>query len=264
MPWPRCSASRHATALRTDVVAATRDRAPPARCGSWSPKTIVVNRKLVTTLLQKRGHTVKAVENGRPPSRRSTAARRGAFDVVLMDLQMPEMGGFEATQAIREHETPDKRRLPIIALTAHAMQGDRERCLEAGMDGYLSKPIDVDELMATVERFGTEGGHATTGTEAAQPESAAIFDEKAALAYTGGRSPPAEAGRRDVPLRLPVIAAPDRTGDATERWRGSPHGRARSERRDCDRRFPGRTRGRRRARTDRPLRKSRGRAARIR
>ena len=67
---------------------------------------------------------------------------------------MPEMSGFEATQAIRARESPTARRLPIVALTAHAMQGDRARCLEAGMDGYLSKPIDVDELVATIERFG--------------------------------------------------------------------------------------------------------------
>ena len=67
---------------------------------------------------------------------------------------MPEMGGLEATRTIRASESPDARRLPIVALTAHAMQGDRERCLEAGMDSYLSKPIDVDELIATVEEFG--------------------------------------------------------------------------------------------------------------
>ena len=113
-----------------------------------------VNRKLVTTLLQKRGHTVKAVENGRAAVERSTQPRAPASTSCVMDLQMPEMGGLEATQAIRAREAATGRTLPIVALTAHAMQGDRERCLEAGMDGYLSKPIDVDELLATVERFG--------------------------------------------------------------------------------------------------------------
>jgi two-component system, sensor histidine kinase and response regulator len=144
----------------------------------------VVNRKLVTTLLHKHGHKVKAVENGRAAVAAITTARGGKFDVVLMDLQMPEMSGFEATQAVRGQESPGKRRLPIIALTAHAMQGDRKRCLEAGMDGYLSKPIDVDELIATVERFGAGSGTATPD-EPAEPETSAIFDQQAALAYTG-------------------------------------------------------------------------------
>jgi PAS domain S-box-containing protein len=143
----------------------------------------MVNRKLVTTLLHKRGHKVKAVENGRAAVEAIAAAKGGGFDVVLMDLQMPEMSGFEATQAVREKESPG-RRLPIIALTAHAMHGDRERCLAAGMDGYLSKPIDVDELIATVERFAA--GAATSSTEApVEPASAPLFDEQAALACTG-------------------------------------------------------------------------------
>ncbi len=143
-----------------------------------------VNRKLVTTLLRKRGHTVKAVENGREAvaAIRPTGAR---FDVVVMDVQMPEMSGFEATQAIRALEHPGASRLPIVALTAHAMQGDRARCLEAGMDGYLSKPIDVDELVATIERFGG-GTNGRRGVPAAPAVTAAIFDEQAALAYTGG------------------------------------------------------------------------------
>jgi two-component system, sensor histidine kinase and response regulator len=144
----------------------------------------MVNRKLVTTLLHKRGHKVKAVENGRAAVDAISVARGGKFDVVLMDLQMPEMSGFEATQAIRQGESPDGRHLPIIALTAHAMQGDRERCLAAGMDGYLSKPIDVELLLATVEKFGAGAGKALP-TEPAQPESGAIFDEQAGLAYTG-------------------------------------------------------------------------------
>ena len=115
-----------------------------------------VNRKLVTKLLQKRGHHVQAVDNGRAAAD-TIALTTPAFDVVLMDLQMPEMSGFEATHAIRERERSTGAHVPIVALTAHAMAGDRERCLAAGMDGYLSKPIEVNHLIATVEQFGTGG-----------------------------------------------------------------------------------------------------------
>jgi CheY-like chemotaxis protein len=145
-----------------------------------------VNRKLVTTLLQKRGHSVRAVENGREAVSAVRTARAPGFDVVVMDLQMPEMSGLEATRDIRARESPSAGRLPIVALTAHAMQSDRERCVEAGMDGYLSKPIDVDELIATVERFGSD----VSESRAEAPANAkATFDEQAALAYTGGDRP---------------------------------------------------------------------------
>jgi two-component system sensor histidine kinase/response regulator len=142
-----------------------------------------VNRKLVTTLLGKRGHTVKAVENGREAV---ASTQSESFDVVLMDLQMPEMSGFEAAQAIRQREHEGSGRLPLIALTAHAMRGDRERCLAVGMDGYLSKPIDVDELIETVERFGVEVAAMRTEVAPQQQASDVIFDERAALAYSGG------------------------------------------------------------------------------
>jgi CheY-like chemotaxis protein/HPt (histidine-containing phosphotransfer) domain-containing protein len=146
----------------------------------------LVNRTLVTTLLRKRGHKVTAVENGRAAVETIDALPRG-FDVALMDVQMPEMSGLEASEAIRDREGATGRRLPIVALTAHAMQGDRERCLDAGMDGYLSKPIDVDELVATVERFG--GGKPPSPRAASRPSSKAapaVFDQRAALAHTGG------------------------------------------------------------------------------
>ena len=142
-----------------------------------------VNRKLVTKLLEKRGHAVVAVETGREAV--DAVARSGPpFDIVLMDLQMPEMSGFEATAAIRAGSDPSSGRVPIVALTAHAMQGDRERCLDAGMDGYLSKPIDVSELIATVERMA--GGPAPIGSRPPEGRAAPIFDETAALAHTGG------------------------------------------------------------------------------
>ncbi len=142
-----------------------------------------VNRKLVTKLLQKRGHQIDAVDNGRAALDLIVEAPPSTFDVVLMDVQMPEMGGFEATQAIREHEGRAGSHVPIVALTAHAMSGDRERCLAGGMDGYLSKPIEVDDLIATVERFGAAETSAS-GQTATTP-TAAVFDERAALAYTG-------------------------------------------------------------------------------
>lgn len=74
------------------------------------------------------------------------------FDVVLMDVQMPDMDGLQATARVREREKGTSRHIPIIALTAHTMKGDRERCLEAGMDGYVTKPVNASELFAAVER----------------------------------------------------------------------------------------------------------------
>ena len=145
----------------------------------------LVNRKLVMRLLEKRGHHVHAVENGRTAVT-AVASATTAFDVVLMDLQMPEMSGFEATHEIRERERGGNVHLPIVALTAHAMAGDRERCLAAGMDGYLSKPIEVNDLITTVERFGGNGAAPTDARNEPSSPTAATFDEATALAYTGG------------------------------------------------------------------------------
>ena len=101
-------------------------------------------------MLEKRGHRVTLAVNGRVAL---DLIRTHEFDVVLMDVQMPEMGGFEATAAIREREaTAGIRRIPVIAMTAHAMKGDRERCLEAGMDDYVSKPISPKDLFAAIDR----------------------------------------------------------------------------------------------------------------
>jgi CheY-like chemotaxis protein len=145
----------------------------------------LVNRKLVMRLLEKRGHHVHAVENGRDAVTTIASTATG-FDVVLMDLQMPEMSGFEATHAIRERERGGPIHVPIVALTAHAMAGDRERCLAAGMDGYLSKPIEVNDLITTVERFGIDGAASADAPDRSTPSRPATFDEKTALTYTGG------------------------------------------------------------------------------
>jgi len=107
-----------------------------------------VNQEVALRLLERRGHSVIVAENGRQAL---TAIERHKFDLVLMDVQMPEMGGLEATQVIREKEKSTGEHLPILAMTAHAMQGDRERCIAAGMDGYLAKPIDPKSFLQTVE-----------------------------------------------------------------------------------------------------------------
>jgi signal transduction histidine kinase/DNA-binding response OmpR family regulator len=117
----------------------------------------VVNRTLVFHLLKKRGHSVVIAENGREAV---AAHAREPFDVVLMDVQMPEVDGFEATAAIREREGATGLHVPIVALTAHAMTGDRERCLAAGMDFYLTKPLRAVELYETLEAAAPRRGSA--------------------------------------------------------------------------------------------------------
>ncbi len=108
-----------------------------------------VNQLLTVRLLEKEGHTVRIAGNGRVALQ---ALDENDFDLVLMDLQMPEMDGFEATARIRARERTSSAHLPIIALTANAMVGDRERCLAAGMDGYVSKPVDIKRLRAEIGR----------------------------------------------------------------------------------------------------------------
>jgi CheY-like chemotaxis protein len=108
-----------------------------------------INRRVALGILEKEGHQVVAVENGR---KALEALRSQTFDVVLMDVQMPDMDGLEATRAIRQSELHTSVHIPIIALTAHAMSGDRERCLEAGTDDYISKPINVRALLNLLEK----------------------------------------------------------------------------------------------------------------
>jgi len=107
-----------------------------------------VNQLLAVRLLEKRGQHVQVAGNGREALEKLKIAD---FDLVLMDVQMPVMGGFEAAAAVREMEKGTGKHIPIIALTAHAMKGDRERCLTAGMDGYIGKPIRSEELFEQIE-----------------------------------------------------------------------------------------------------------------
>jgi CheY-like chemotaxis protein len=108
----------------------------------------LVNQKLAVAVLEKRGHQVVVANNGREAV---AMLERHDFDLVLMDVQMPEMDGFEATDAIRAKERRTGRHMPIIAMTAHALKGDRERCLEAGMDDYVAKPIHAKQLFETID-----------------------------------------------------------------------------------------------------------------
>ncbi|KAF0129630.1 MAG: histidine kinase [Bacteroidetes bacterium] len=110
----------------------------------------VINRKIVIQLLEKKGWIVKAVENGKIAFEVATTQR---FDLILMDVQMPEMDGFDSTRNIRIAEKDKSYHTPIVAMTAHAMIGDKEKCLAAGMDYYITKPVNPSELYETIERF---------------------------------------------------------------------------------------------------------------
>jgi CheY-like chemotaxis protein len=103
-----------------------------------------VNQRVVRRFIEKQGHIAVVVNNG---VKAVQALEEQDFDLVLMDVQMPEMDGFEATAEIRRRELSSGKRHRIIAMTAHAMTGDREKCLEAGMDGYLSKPVGLTQLI---------------------------------------------------------------------------------------------------------------------
>jgi signal transduction histidine kinase/DNA-binding response OmpR family regulator len=122
----------------------------------------LINEKVACLILKKAGHTVEVARDGRQAVQMMASA---SFDVVLMDVQMPEMDGFEATAAIREMEKQTGGYTPVIAMTAHAMGGYKERCLEAGMDGYVTKPIQRELLLRTLEelRGGTRPGPAAGG-----------------------------------------------------------------------------------------------------
>ena len=198
------------------------DGVPPRRLRILVAEDNAVNLRLVTRLLEKRGHEVHGVGDGRAAVEAIASGTHGTFDAVLMDLQMPEMGGLEATAAIRAHEAAGGGRVPIVALTAHALAGDRERCLAAGMDAYLAKPIDVDHMIATVEGFDGTAGVPAPPAEAA----AATFDEAAALACAGGdRALLAEVAalfRADAPAALRRIDRAIRRGDG-EALRESAH-----------------------------------------
>ncbi|MBI3759716.1 MAG: response regulator, partial [Deltaproteobacteria bacterium] len=113
----------------------------------------VINQRLATRLLEKWGFNVTLAVNGKAALEAlQSDSPQSPFDIVLMDVQMPEMDGIEATRLIRHREMASgSRPIPVVAMTAHAMNGDRERCLEAGMDAYISKPIEAQSLLTSIE-----------------------------------------------------------------------------------------------------------------
>jgi CheY-like chemotaxis protein/HPt (histidine-containing phosphotransfer) domain-containing protein len=156
-----------AATLPTAVAAAA---APIRRVNVLVAEDNLVNQRVALGLLTRRGHTVTVANNGREAL---VALERDSFDLVLMDVQMPEMGGLEATAAIRQRERATGAHMRIVAMTAHVMTGDREMCVAAGMDGYLSKPIDPKLLFAAVE----QGATGMVVPEPARPAAAVDYDD---------------------------------------------------------------------------------------
>ena len=145
----------------------------------------VVNQRLAMRLLETRGHHVTVAANGCEVLGLLEKSDSTGFDLVLMDIQMPQMSGFEATRLIRDEEKRTGKHLPIIAMTAHALKGDRERCLAAGMDGYISKPIQADDLLAAVEGLGLATA-AITEKETPKRNLKNVIDTASTLAAIDG------------------------------------------------------------------------------
>ena len=190
------------------------------------------NQKLATYILQDRGHVVEIAGDGQEAI---YLTEQNRYDVILMDVQMPGMNGLEATAAIRKREDGGGR-VPIIAMTAHAMKGDREQCLAAGMDGYLSKPIDGHEMIALVETLAAGSPSVAAGavSSPATPPQAAESSgcrrlgfrvgpeaPQGRAAFAQGKARPGFGRVRNGRSRLGprVAGASDRTGDAE---RGTP------------------------------------------
>jgi CheY-like chemotaxis protein len=142
---------QHGTAQpETPKIHGVRNQQRGHECHILLAEDNVVNQRVARVMLEKAGHSVVVAANGRQALR---LIEEQAFDLVLMDVQMPEMSGFEATAAIRDAEKRTGGHVAIIAMTAHAMNGDRERCLTAGMDAYISKPVQSATLLDLVTKW---------------------------------------------------------------------------------------------------------------
>jgi len=193
---------------------------PPQRMRVLVAEDNPVNQTVVVSQLRKLGHTAVAVGNGLEAL---AALDEIEYDVVLMDCQMPEMDGYEASAIIRQR--PQHKTLPIIAMTANAMSGDRERCLAAGMDDYITKPFKLDDLSKVLSRIALRPAMAEPN---AVPNSPALLDENvlAELRAIDPSNPdfvPALIALylEDAPQRIEVLRRAIASGDAEATWRAA-------------------------------------------
>jgi CheY-like chemotaxis protein len=181
----------------------------------------LINQKLAVRLLQKRGHTVTVANNGREAL---DTIEKTPFDLVMMDVQMPEMDGFQATIELRRRERGSGGRTPVVAMTALAMKGDKERCLQAGMDAYLSKPIRPEELDRVLESYTSTGTAKPASAEDA--ESIGSVNLEALLQRVDGDrgfvAELAEIFREDYPRHLKALRDGIISSDS-EKVRGEAH-----------------------------------------
>ena len=173
-----------------------------------------VNQRLAVRLLEKLGHKVTVVGDG---AEAVAAVAADAWDAVLMDVQMPVLGGFEATARIRAAEAGSARRVPIIAMTAHALEGDRERCLAAGMDAYVAKPIQLPMLVAALDAV-VEGAEARGASAGDDPAAAPLLERAAMLRNLDGDeellAQLLALLREELPAQRAQLAAAAAAGDA--------------------------------------------------
>jgi two-component system, sensor histidine kinase and response regulator len=146
----------------------------------------LVNQKIAANMFEKRGHTVVIANDGQAAVTAWEMHKNNPFDLVIMDVQMPKMDGLEATAFIREREKGSSKHIPIIALTAHAMKGDQEACLAAGMDAYVSKPIKANELFSVIEKLIGEKSRSFGNLITDQLRKENIFDSEQALESVDG------------------------------------------------------------------------------
>jgi two-component system, sensor histidine kinase and response regulator len=181
-----------------------------------------VNQRLALRLLQKRGHTVTIANNGNEALK---SLARASFDLVLMDVLMPEKDGLTATAELRKRELGSGLHTPVVAMTALAMKGDKERCLEAGMDGYISKPVRPPELDSVLEGYISLRKNATPGPKKAADLDACVNEEELLQRVDGDRAFLAEIAeifRGDYPKQIRILQESIEAGDS-ERIRHTAH-----------------------------------------